>query len=677
MTAAEEAQEGGSSTRSSRQVADGASSVRSSRQVAEGTSRLQVPQRSQSLSPRPAWDTVPEDEQQASSSALRRPAELRTPSPRAAWGPSPQEDNSASTTAQTAAGMSPGSSSSFFSPSKAQKRDKDLRPATIGVRDEIKARIQTEEDERLEEEDWIECKTPIGQPYFWNARSGTSKWTKANSERLEDFKSMAHMTNTICWRILELLAQWFGALHLHHLSPEDLGMDDMAALVARQVTQMAEGGQSVRSYFHRMNASPNVKGGKKKLARNSLSAKTVDAIDRYLRERGKACEHASVIQLLFGVSEAQLAQHFKLSRESGKMWIFIDKEVKRSLLPPVDEETPGDPGPDTEDEAVVTRQHRPFFVLGQVLLCAGLWLIPNNGLQLSGLDALAPGQTDLRIMWDCLDSRPEIWRWLTYQFTHGNSAHISSNSLMMLIFGIQLEGVHGARRLALMFNVGILGGAFCCFVGAVHSRVVGMSGGCYALIGMHVGDALMNWTEESRAAEHFKKAGLSEHGAEMVQKAWKRMFFPPTLKLAIIFVWVAIDVALAMVSDSSNVSHAAHFGGAIAGFLICVVVGRNVVVRGYEKEMTYVALVLGCILTLFSFIWFLTSPMRSIFEDTDWCWTRQVINRTLFSDMDPHCVRCDAQPCVARWVATQKPTHVAPVSVSSCEQIGGWSSAKP
>lgn len=485
---------------------------------------------------------------------------------------------------------------------------------------------------------------------------------------------MAHVASNIGWRILELLAQWFGALHLHHLSPEDLGMEDMTALVARQVTQMAEGGHSVLSHFHRPRAKPG-----KKVPRNSLSAKAVDAIDSYLRNRGKACEHASVICLLFGVTEAQLSPHFKLSLESGKMWIFIEKEPKQILLPSVDEEKPTEPGPgpDSDDEAYVTRQHKPFFVLGQVLICAALWLIPNEGKQLSGLDALAPGQTDLRIMWDCIDHRPEIWRWLTYQFTHGNSAHVSSNCLMMLIFGIQLEGVHGAMRMALMFNVGTFGGACCCFTNAVHTRVVGMSGGCYALIGIHIGDAIMNWTEESRAAEHFKKSGLSEHGAEMVQHAWKRMFFPPWLKLTIIFVWVAIDVSLAFLSASSNVSHAAHFGGAIAGFLICVVVGKNVVVRGYEREMMFVALVIGSILALFAFIWLLTSPMRSIFEDANWCWTRQVINATLFNDMNPHCVRCDGQSCVARWVATQTPTRIAPVSVSSCEQIGGWSSVMP
>ena len=48
-----------------------------------------------------------------------------------------------------------------------------------------------------------------------------------------------------------------------------------------------------------------------------------------------------------------------------------------------------------------------------------------------------------------------------------------------------------------MFELGVLGGAGCVCVFDSHARVVGMSGGAYALLGMQLGDVLLNWERKS------------------------------------------------------------------------------------------------------------------------------------------------------------------------------------
>ena len=44
-------------------------------------------------------------------------------------------------------------------------------------------------------------------------------------------------------------------------------------------------------------------------------------------------------------------------------------------------------------------------------------------------------------------------------------------------------GMQGPIRMFLMFNIGVFGGACCFFVNNPFDTVVGMSGGCYSLIG--------------------------------------------------------------------------------------------------------------------------------------------------------------------------------------------------
>mmetsp|Transcript_89334 Transcript_89334/g.251504 ORF Transcript_89334/g.251504 Transcript_89334/m.251504 type:complete len:515 (-) Transcript_89334:186-1730(-) len=300
----------------------------------------------------------------------------------------------------------------------------------------------------------------------------------------------------------------------------------------------------------------------------------------------------------------------------------------------------------TEEEAVNKVFHRqtfPFFTVLQVLAAFGLYFAPAKegaSSHVAGLDAIWPGDTDLAAHADCSDLRWEAWRWFTYQFSHLDFLHVAYNSLMVLMLGIPLEGFQGSLRMALMFNVGVFGGACCTFVLDVHTRVVGMSGGVYALIGISMGDIVLNFTEKARAS----------------------------MELAVLVFMVFVDGLQAYVMRTTNVSHSAHGGGLIAGFLIGLVVCKNQVIKNHEKCLQTTAFVVGILLAGGALAWYTNWPPKAL-GDVGWCWLRQIRNRTEFQDGNWHCVRCDGQECIDRWSVQQ---NMYGVNTYACKALGGF-----
>merc|ERR1719401_2441905 len=140
------------------------------------------------------------------------------------------------------------------------------------------------------------------------------------------------------------------------------------------------------------------------------------------------------------------------------------------------------------------------------------------------------------------------------------------NVILNTVLGVPLEGLHGFRRMLLMYNIGVFGGALCYFVNDSHTTVVGMSGGCYALIGMHLADLTMNWAQKK-----FRK---------------------PILLFLVIL--VGIDFLSSFLALSSeNSSHSAHLGGAIAGCMIGILIGKNLKVKCWERILQGFVLFLG------------------------------------------------------------------------------------
>jgi len=273
--------------------------------------------------------------------------------------------------------------------------------------------------------------------------------------------------------------------------------------------------------------------------------------------------------------------------------------------------------------------HLPVFVGLQAAVTICLHVAGEFGL----LDDLTlpgeeepffPGRTMLLVQYDCKDQRSEVWRWLTYQLTHTSFWHLGMNVVVLLIAGIPLERLHGAARLAPMFNVGVLGGACCYFVSDPHTQVVGMSGGCYSLQGMFLAHLLTNWCD---------------------------MWYPLE-KLAFLLALALVDVVNAQLTWNSHSSHSIHFGGYVAGFCIGMVAGRQGALSQRTPAMRVAFAALGCILVAFCVVWNATAwPPSEIWEGVEWCWARQVRNESLFGHGGFFCVRCGDAACIDRWSA--------------------------
>mmetsp|Transcript_118417 Transcript_118417/g.330308 ORF Transcript_118417/g.330308 Transcript_118417/m.330308 type:complete len:228 (-) Transcript_118417:145-828(-) len=220
----------------------------------------------------------------------------------------------------------------------------------------------------------------------------------------------------------------------------------------------------------------------------------------------------------------------------------------------------------------------------------------------------------------------------------------------------------------LMFNIGVFGGSCCYFVADVHTRVVGMSGGCYALVGMHFGDVLMNFNEQARAAEHFESLPPDEK--RDVENLWRKMVISPKKKIAALLLFVTVDLVQSYLMRGGGVSLSAHFGGFVAGFLICIIMGHNLVVQGFERVFWVFAFVAGTALVVFCMLWAMpTFPPQDIFEQVRWCWGRQIANISAFGDNKWQCVRCPDTACIDRWHIQE---YIQSVSDRTCQAKGGW-----
>merc|ERR1719330_1127735 len=159
------------------------------------------------------------------------------------------------------------------------------------------------------------------------------------------------------------------------------------------------------------------------------------------------------------------------------------------------------------------------------------------------------------------------------------------NSFLCAVLGVPLEALHGSIRMTIMFNIGVLGGACAYFVADAHRVVVGCSGGCYALIGMHFADHFLNWE--------------------------RKKFRLPTIVFLLFL--IAVDVFTYIVSlSASNSSHSAHVGGFIAGSMIGIVLGRNLEVSNVEKVLMVLLFLLGVAAFCVCVIWLVIRPYLNI-----------------------------------------------------------------
>jgi len=271
----------------------------------------------------------------------------------------------------------------------------------------------------------------------------------------------------------------------------------------------------------------------------------------------------------------------------------------------------------------------------------------------AGLTSATDGLTDLQ--WAgprCEDYSRQVWRWLTYQWSHVGAMHVLMNIFLNLFLGVPLEGLHGFWRMLLMYNVGVAGGAFCYYLMDAHTITVGCSGGCYSLMGIHLADLIMNWRQ-------------------------KKFRIPVVVTLLLL---AGADVGSSLVSMApENSSHSAHAGGFIAGLLIGVLVCRNVKMHCWERIFMLFDALIGFGLVGFACYFIFTAESGPVsFTEKQagipgYCWARQVY----MPDVDENtwqCVRCGTPQCIAEWekLGTANPDYISPVSYAWCEENGGW-----
>jgi len=318
-------------------------------------------------------------------------------------------------------------------------------------------------------------------------------------------------------------------------------------------------------------------------------------------------------------------------------------------------------GADAQEERVVTsKQVFPRFVLVQSFLMCSLYLVfalkkyaedkmTGTDPWLAGLDSVSSGSTDLR--WageNCEDHRHEVWRWITYQWTHIGVGHVLTNTALLIVFGTALEGHEGSIRMFLIFNIGVIAGALCWFVGGAHGYVVGSSGGVYALIGLHFEDLIMNWRER-----HFRKVIL---------------FILLAFALTDALTWV-----MSQGLTKADYSYSAALGGGLGGLMLGSFIGRDYFVTKRDSILTAVLGSIGFALVVIAVCWLATNEAPiNIWEaasgENGYCWVAQFYNANL-NATSYQCVRCGTQECIQTWSLQE---NILPVKVSACASQGWY-----
>lgn len=198
--------------------------------------------------------------------------------------------------------------------------------------------------------------------------------------------------------------------------------------------------------------------------------------------------------------------------------------------------------------------------------------------------------------------RHEVWRFLTYQFVHINMEHIVFNTLMQIVVGLPLEmsqpGYHGTVKVVIVYLAGVVFGSVGGSLPSPTSYLAGASAGVYALIAAHVSTLIMNWKEDGAVYE----------GRNKKAKAVSRSLDPliRTARLIFVITFTLFDVIYAVYNHYSgvktNTGYMGHFCGALAGFLVGLVLLENRRVEMWEVKLkvvsvcTYISLLIGAIL---------------------------------------------------------------------------------
>lgn len=239
----------------------------------------------------------------------------------------------------------------------------------------------------------------------------------------------------------------------------------------------------------------------------------------------------------------------------------------------------------------------PLFLIVVSALEIGVFIYFAVDIQRSGGEVTSDKSLPLH---DPFRYRPrrryEAWRFLTYMFIHNGYIHLINNLIMQLIFGLPLELYHEWKAIMPVYIAGVIGGSLAHSVTDFNAGLAGASGGCYAIIGAHLANVIINWKE------------MNYGSTDLSNKRWPiRLLASAYTRIIIILGFLSWDTAYAFYrrfrdTGTVKVGIAAHFGGLITGLLLGILLLKNVRKEKWERVLgwcgfgLYIAAVLTCIL---------------------------------------------------------------------------------
>lgn len=189
--------------------------------------------------------------------------------------------------------------------------------------------------------------------------------------------------------------------------------------------------------------------------------------------------------------------------------------------------------------------------------------------------------------------RYEAWRFVSYALIHSGWVHLFNNLLVQMVLGTLLEMVH-RWRIILIYLAGVAWGALANSIFLPTYFLAGASGGVYAVEYAHLSNLVLNWS----SMEY------------------------PLLQLLVILAVMALDLGYAIwdtySATETATGHMAHFGGAVAGMLMGVVVLRNLEVEKWENYCRWTSLGLFVALMVCGVLLQVFLPIPEYFPDNDW-----------------------------------------------------------
>jgi len=169
-----------------------------------------------------------------------------------------------------------------------------------------------------------------------------------------------------------------------------------------------------------------------------------------------------------------------------------------------------------------------------------------------------------------------VWLFVTPIFLHANFMHIFSNTISILIFGLNLESTIGIpKTIGIYFISGICGNLLSALITDTIS--VGASACIFGLMGALLSFLILNW-------EAMKPLGFAR------------------FQMLILIIFILVLNLMVGVGFSTYIDNWAHLGGLMGGIFFGLFILKPMLVTAHERRMK----ILGAILLiLFVFIGFL------------------------------------------------------------------------